>query len=232
MRLKNKSDKIEVLTYKGKFNYSRIINFGVKNSKDAEYILQLNNDVKVLTKNWLEQMVALMQKDGVGAVGARLYYEDMSLQHAGIAYGIAGTAGNMLVNLPKGRHAYLGFEAMQRNVSAVTGACLMTRKSIYEEVDFMEEKLAVAFNDVDFCLKIREKGNRIVYTPWVELIQYESKTRGYEDTPKKKERFEKETEIFVNKWKRLLDEDKDPYLNINFSREYVDYVIESKKINR
>ena len=230
--LKNKSDKIEVLTYKGKFNYSRIINFGVKNSKDAEYILQLNNDVKVLTKNWLEQMVALMQKDGVGAVGARLYYEDMSLQHAGIAYGIAGTAGNMLVNLPKGRHAYLGFEAMQRNVSAVTGACLMTRKSIYEEVDFMEEKLAVAFNDVDFCLKIREKGYRIVYTPWVELIHYESKTRGYEDTPKKKERFEKETEIFVNKWKRLLEEDKDPYLNINFSREYVDYVIESKKINR
>ena len=228
--LKEKSNKIEVLTYKGKFNYSRIINFGVKNSKDAEYILQLNNDIKVLTKNWLEQMIALMQKDGVGAVGARLYYEDLSLQHAGISYGIAGTAGNMLVNLPKGRHAYLGFEAMQRNVSAVTGACLMTKRSIYEEVDYMNENLAVAFNDVDFCLKIREKGYRIVYTPWVELIHYESKTRGYEDTPKKKERFEKEKDIFIKKWKMLLDENKDPYLNINFSRDSVDYIIEDKKI--
>ena len=228
--LKEKSNKIEVLTYKGKFNYSRIINFGVKNSKDAEYILQLNNDIKVLTKNWLEQMIALMQKDGVGAVGARLYYEDLSLQHAGISYGIAGTAGNMLVNLPKGRHAYLGFEAMQRNVSAVTGACLMTKRSIYEEVDYMNENLAVAFNDVDFCLKIREKGYRIVYTPWVELIHYESKTRGYEDTPKKKERFEKEKDVFIKKWKMLLDENKDPYLNINFSRDSVDYIIEDKKI--
>ena len=211
------------------FNYSTIINCGVKSST-GEYILQLNNDVKLLSPNWLESMIGLMLKSGVGAVGGRLYYEDLSIQHAGISYGISGTAGNMLVNLPKGRHAYLGFEACQRNVSAVTGACLMTTKKIYEEVGYMDEDLAVAFNDVDFCLKIREKGYRIVYNPWVEFIHYESKSRGYEDTPEKKERFEKEKNIFINKWKVLLDENKDPYLNINFSRDYVDYIIKEEKV--
>ena len=209
------------------FNYSSIINCGVKEAS-GEYILQLNNDIKLITPNWLEQMVALMKKSGVGAVGARLYYEDLSIQHAGIEYGIGGIAGNMLVNLPKGRHAYLGFEACQRNVSAVTGACLMTSKKMYEELGYMDENLAVAFNDVDFCLRIREKGYGIVYNPWVELIHYESKSRGYEDTPEKKERFEKEKNIFINKWKNLLDDDKDPYLNINFSRDYVDYIIDDK----
>lgn len=211
------------------FNYSTIINQGVKNAS-GEYIVQLNNDVKLLSPNWLESMIGLMLKSGVGAVGGRLYYEDLSIQHAGISYGISGTAGNMLVNLPKGRHAYLGFEACQRNVSAVTGACLMTTKKIYEEVGYMDEDLAVAFNDVDFCLKIREKGYRIVYNPWVEFIHYESKSRGYEDTPEKKERFEKEKNIFINKWKVLLDENKDPYLNINFSRDYVDYIIKEEKV--
>ena len=211
------------------FNYSTIINCGVKNAT-GEYIVQLNNDVKLISSNWLESMVGLMLKSGVGAVGARLYYEDLSIQHSGISYGIAGTAGNMLVNLPKGRHAYLGFEACQRNVSAVTGACLMTSKAIYEEVGYMDEDLAVAFNDVDFCLRIREKGYRIVYNPWIEFIHYESKSRGYEDTPEKKERFEKEKNIFINKWKNLLDENKDPYLNINFSRDYVDYIIKEEKV--
>ena len=211
------------------FNYSTIINQGVKNAS-GEYIVQLNNDVKLLSPNWLESMIGLMLKSGVGAVGGRLYYEDLSIQHAGISYGISGTAGNMLVNLPKGRHAYLGFEACQRNVSAVTGACLMTTKKIYEEVGYMDEDLAVAFNDVDFCLRIREKGYRIVYNPWVEFIHYESKSRGYEDTPEKKERFEKEKNIFINKWKVLLDENKDPYLNINFSRDYVDYIIKEEKV--
>ena len=175
-------------------------------------------------------MLALMEKSEVGAVGARLYYEDLSIQHAGIEYGIGGIAGNMLVNLPKGRHAYLGFEACLRDVSAVTGACLMTSKKMYEELGYMDENLAVAFNDVDFCLRIREKGYRIVYNPWIELIHYESKSRGYEDTPEKKERFEKEKNIFINKWKNLLEEDKDPYLNINFSRDYVDYIIKEEKV--
>ena len=230
--IKEKYDNIEILYYPEKvFNYSKIINYGVKNSSlDGEFILQLNNDVKLLTPDWLEQMIGLMQKEGVGAVGARLYYEDMTIQHAGIAYGIDGTAGNLFVNLPKGRHAYLGMEAMMRNVSAVTGACLMTSRKMYEDVGFMNEDLAVAFNDVDFCLKIREKGYRVVYNPWVELIHYESKSRGYEDTEEKKQRFEKEKEIFKSNWKNLLEEDKDPYFNINFSREFAEFIIKDEKI--
>ena len=231
--LKIKYENVDVLYYKEKeFNYSKIINYGVKNiSDDFEYILQLNNDVKLLTPDWLEQMVGLMQKTGVGAVGARLYYEDMTIQHAGIAYGIQGTAGNLFVNLTKGRHAYLGMEAMLRNVSAVTGACLMTSKRMYEDVGYMNEDLAVAFNDVDFCLKIREKGYRVVYNPWVELIHYESKSRGYEDTEEKKKRFENEKNKFQNIWKKVLDEDKDPYFNINFSREFAEFIIKEEKIN-
>ena len=124
----------KVLEYKEKeFNYSRIINFGVKNV-DGDFVMQLNNDTKLITKNWLEQFIGYAQQNDIGAVGARLYYKDKTIQHAGIAVGIAGTAGALLVNLEYGKHAYYGFEAITRNVSAVTGACLFSKRSIYEEV--------------------------------------------------------------------------------------------------
>lgn len=129
-----KNPKIKVLEYKEKeFNYSKIINFGVKNV-DGDFVVQLNNDTKLLTKNWLELFIGYAQQKDIGAVGARLYYKDKSIQHAGIAIGIAGTAGNLLTNLEYGKHAYYGFEAITRNVSAVTGACLFSKRSIYEEV--------------------------------------------------------------------------------------------------
>jgi glycosyltransferase involved in cell wall biosynthesis len=126
--------KIKVLEYKEKeFNYSRIINFGVKNV-DGDFVLQLNNDTKLITPNWLELFIGYAQQKDIGAVGARLYYKDKSIQHAGIAIGINGTAGNLLVNLEYGKHGYYGFEAITRNVSAVTGACLFAKRSIYKEV--------------------------------------------------------------------------------------------------
>ena len=198
--------KIKILEFKEKgFNYSKLINFGVKNV-DSDFILQLNNDTKLLTPDWLELFIGYAQKKQIGAVGARLYYPDKSIQHAGIAYGIGGIAGNLLVGLPYGTHNQFGREALTSNVSAVTGACLFTRREIYEEVGFMEEELfKVAFNDVDFCLKILEKGYRVVYNPFVELIHYESKTRGYEDTEEKKARFEREKKNFQEKWKERLD---------------------------
>ena len=200
------------------FNYSALINYGTKNT-DGDFILQLNNDTKLLTKNWLELFIGYAQNDDIGAVGARLYYEDKAIQHAGIAYGIGGTAGNLLVNLPYGERAYFGRESATRNVSAVTGACLFARREIYEVVGFMDEKLfKVAFNDVDFCLKIIENGYRIVYNPYVELIHYESKTRGYEYSKKQEERFKKESNNFKEKWKNVLKA-PDPYYNPNFSRE-------------
>lgn len=129
-----RNSKVKVLEYPEKeFNYSKIINFGVKNV-DGDFVMQLNNDTKLLTKNWLEIFIGYAQQKDIGAVGARLYYKDKSIQHAGIAIGISGTAGNLLTNLEYGKHAYYGFEAMTRNVSAVTGACLFSKRSIYEEV--------------------------------------------------------------------------------------------------
>lgn len=209
--------KIRVLECKEKeFNYSKIINFGVKNAT-GDFILQLNNDTKLLTPDWLEILLGYAQNKEIGAVGARLYYADKSIQHAGIAYGIAGKAGNLLVGLPYGTHDPFGREAATRNVAAITGACLFCRREIYDEVGFMAETLfKVAFNDVDFCLKILEKGYRVVYNPYIELIHYESKTRGYEDTPEKKARFEEETQNFQTKWNHLLQKG-DPYYNPNLS---------------
>ena len=209
------------------FNYSALINCGVKNVIDSDYIIQLNNDTKIITPNWIELMLGYAQYKDIGAVGARLYYEDKTIQHAGIAYGIGGTAGNLLVNLPYGKHAYYNAEAQTRNVSAITGACLMSRKEIYEEVGYMNEDLKVAFNDVDFCLKILEKGHRLVYNPNVELVHYESKTRGYEISKEKQERFEKESEKFKNKWKSVLKK-PDPYYNINFTRETCNFDIKGE----
>lgn len=205
------------------FNYSALINFGVKNV-DGEFILQLNNDTTLLTKDWLEIFIGYAQNTEIGAVGARLYYEDKTIQHAGIIVGISGIAGNALVNLPYGKHAYFGREAATRNVLAVTGACLFARRNLYYEVGFMdEENFKVAFNDVDFCLKLYEKGYRNVYNPYVELIHYESKSRGYELSKEKEERFEKEANNFKQKWSKYIE--YDPYYNKNLSRKTVNYDI-------
>lgn len=219
--------KILKIDENGEFNYSRLINLGVKNV-DGDFVLQLNNDTKILTKNWLEMMIGYSQQKEIGAVGGRLYYEDKTIQHAGIIVGLSGIAGNMLVNLPYGEKAYFGRESATRNVAAVTGACLLCRRELYEEVGYMdEEQFKVAFNDVDFCLKLLEKGYRNVYIPYVELYHYESKTRGYEYSKEKEERFNRESENFKNKWKNFLDKG-DPYYNINFTRDTCNFDI---KIN-
>ena len=221
-KLKNTEQEIDKANNK-EFNYSALINFGVKNV-DGDFILQLNNDTKILTPDWLENMIGYAQNKEIGAVGARLYYEDKTIQHAGIIIGIAGIAGNSLVNLPYGKHAYFGREAATRNVSSVTGACLLCRRELYKEVGFMdEEKFKVAFNDVDFCLKLLEKGYRNVYNPYVELIHYESKSRGYEYSKEQEKRFNQESENFKNKWKKYID--YDPYYNINFTRKTCNYDI-------
>ena len=218
--------KILRIDENGEFNYSRLINLGVKNV-DGDFVLQLNNDTKILTKNWLEMMIGYSQQKQIGAVGGRLYYEDKTIQHAGIRVGLSGIAGNMLVNLPYGEKAYFGRESATRNVAAVTGACLLCRRELYEEVGYMdEEQFKVAFNDVDFCLKLLEKGYRNVYIPYVELYHYESKTRGYEYSKEKEERFNREAENFKNKWKEFLDKG-DPYYNVNFTRETCNFDIKT-----
>ncbi len=225
-----KHPKIKVVKYpKTGFNYSGIINVGVQKAS-GEYIVQLNNDTELLTSNWLEIMLGFCQREDVGAVGVKLFYPDETIQHAGIIVGIGGIAGNRFKSIPKSGHGYFAEESMIQNLSAVTGACVMSPKKVYEEVGFMNEELAVAFNDVDFCLKIREKGYLIVYTPNVEFIHYESKSRGYEDTPEKKKRFQNEINTFEKRWQNVLDEG-DPYYNINLSLDTEVYHMKSCKID-
>ncbi len=222
-------DKIKVVYFPEKeFNYSKIINFGVKNST-GDYIVQLNNDTELLTPNWLQEMLGFAQRDDVGAVGAELFYPDNTIQHAGIIIGIGGVAGHVFKNLPKGIHGYFSKDAMIQNLSAVTAACIMTPKSIYDEVGYMDEKFKVAFNDVDFCLKIRQTGKLIVYNPYVQFTHYESKSRGFEDTPEKKKRFQSEVDRFHDKWQSVLDKG-DPYYNKNLRLDNDQCAIRTEKV--
>lgn len=222
-------DKIKVVYFPEKeFNYSKIINFGVKNST-GDYIIQLNNDTELMTPNWIQEMLGFAQRKDVGAVGVELFYPDNTIQHAGIIIGIGGVAGHVFKNLPKGIHGYFSKDAMIQNLSAVTAACIMTPKSIYDDVDYMDEKFKVAFNDVDFCLKIREKGKLIVYNPFVQFKHYESKSRGFEDTPEKKARFQAEIDRFHDKWQSVLDKG-DPYYNINLRLDNDQCAIRTEKV--
>ena len=207
-------DNIKVVYYPEKvFNYSAIINFGVRNCT-GDYVIQLNNDTELLTPNWLQEMLGFAQREDVGAVGVKMYYPDRTIQHAGIIVGIGGVAGHVFKNIPKNLHGYFSKDAMIQNLSAVTAACIMTPRKIYDDVGYMDEEFKVAFNDVDFCLKIRETGKLIIYTPYVEFLHYESKSRGYEDTVEKQQRFKGEIDRFYSKWQGFLDKG-DPYYNIN-----------------
>lgn len=224
------NDKIKILYYPEKgFNYAKIMNFGARNS-DGEYLVQLNNDTELLTPDWLEKMLGFCQREDVGGVGVAMYYPDDTYQHAGVIIGVGGVAGHRFKNVPRAGHGYYSKESMIENLSAVTAACIMNPKSIYEEVGYMNEKLAVAFNDVDFCLKIREELNKlIVYNPYVEFMHYESKTRGYEDTPEKIKRFQGEIETFNERWGDFLKKG-DPYYNKNLSLQTEQYDILTTKV--
>jgi glycosyltransferase involved in cell wall biosynthesis/SAM-dependent methyltransferase len=204
------------------FNYPKINNFGVSQA-EGDYLLFLNNDTKVLVPDWLEAMVEQAQRPAIGAVGGLLLYEDDTIQHAGIMLGIGGIAGHSHRVFPKNTPGYVCQVKTVNNYSAVTGACLMCRRSIFEEVGGLDETLAVAYNDVDFCLKLIDRGYRNIYLPHVVLYHYESKSRGYEDTPEKLARLGKEAEILRRRWKKYLD--NDPCYNPNLTRLREDYSI-------
>ena len=228
--IQKKYSNVKVVKYPEQgFNYAGIINFGVRES-DGEYIIQLNNDTELLTPNWLELMVGFAQRKDVGGVGVKMYYPDETIQHAGVIVGLGGVAGHRFKNLPKDGHAYFAKESMIEDLSAVTAACIMNSRKVYEDVDFMDEKFAVAFNDVDFCLKIREKGYLIVYNPYIEFIHYESKSRGYENTPEKIKRFQGEIKRFRDKWGDFV-ENGDPYYNKNLEDGSEQYPIKHCKVN-
>ena len=203
----------KIIKYEGEFNYSKINNFGVTYA-NGEYLLLLNNDIKVISKDWLEEMLSICQREDVGIVGAKLLYSDKTVQHAGVVVGMGGIAGHVNRLISDKNPGYFGRVAVINNYSAVTAACLMTKKELYEKVEGLDEKFKVAFNDVDFCMKIRKLQKLVVYTPFARLFHYESKTRGYEDTPEKLERFNGEIKLFESKWKDELEKG-DPYFNPN-----------------
>ena len=224
---KTESDKIRIVYWSDEFNYSAINNFGVKHAR-GDYLLLLNNDVEVITTDWLEELTANCQRKDVGIVGARLYYPDDTIQHAGIVIGIGGVAGALFVGMPRMFTGYLHKASIQQDLSAVTAACMMVKRSVYEELGGLEEELKVAFNDVDFCLRAREKGYLVVYDPKVELYHFESKSRGTEDSKEKIRRFQNEIEYMRSHWLELLKKG-DPMYNPNLTLTKWDYSLRNNQ---
>lgn len=215
--------RVKVVTYTGSFNYSAINNFGVKETT-GEYILLLNNDTQVITVNWMEEMLMYAQREDVGAVGAKLYYGDKTIQHAGVVIGLGAhrTAGHTHYKQHRENLGYMGRLCYAQDVTAVTGACLLVRKSLFEKVGGLDESFAISLNDVDFCLKLRKMGLLNVFTPFAELYHFESISRGLDDQGEKAERYNRESAHFRDKWKKELQQG-DPYYNPNFSLDRSDF---------
>ena len=207
--------KIRLLRWKKEFNYSAINNFAASKAR-GEYLLFLNNDTEVITSDWMEEMLGFCQRKDTGIVGAKLYYGNDTIQHAGTVIGIGGIAGHMFVDMPRERSGYMHKASIIQDLSAVTAACMMIKKSVFDRVQGFEEALGVAFNDVDLCLRVGQLGYLVVYDPYVELYHYESKSRGAEDSKEKVRRFQTEIEFMRCRWEKLLKEG-DPYYNKNLS---------------
>ena len=219
--LEKENPRVHVICWEGEFNYSAINNYGAKFAK-GEYLLLLNNDTEFINGACLEELLGYCMHDDVGAVGARLYYSDDTIQHAGVVVGFGGIAGHAFIGLPRSANGYFSRIICAQDMSAVTAACMMVKKSVFEEVGGLSTELKIAFNDIDLCMKIREKGYLIVYNPYAELYHYESKSRGLENTKEKVERFNGEIATFAQKWPEIL-KNGDPYYNPNLSLERCDF---------
>ena len=214
-KLLERYPKVRVLTWEKEFNYSAINNFAAEEAQ-GEYLLFLNNDVEILTPDWIEEMLQNCQQENVAAVGAKLYYPDDTIQHAGVVLGLGGIAGHIMCRASREDPGYFGRMISVQEISAVTAACMMVKKSEFDSVKGFDETFQVAFNDIDLCMKFRAAGKKIVFTPYAELYHYESKSRGLEDTPEKQFRFDKEVKRFQEKWAQQL-EMGDPYYSPNLS---------------
>ena len=219
--LEAENPKAHVVYWDKEFNYSAINNYGATFAK-GEYILLLNNDTEIINETCLEELLGYCMRSDVGAVGARMYYEDDTIQHAGVVIGFGGIAGHCFVLQPRGTTGYCHRIICAQDYSAVTAACMLVKKSAFDEVGGLTEELAVAFNDIDFCMKLRKAGYLIVYNPYAELYHYESKSRGLEDTPEKVARFNKEIATFEKKWPEIL-KNGDPYYNPNLTLKSQDF---------
>jgi GT2 family glycosyltransferase len=218
--------RIRLLTFDRPFNYAALNNFAARKAT-GDLLLFLNNDMSVISADWLEQMAMHACRPDVGAVGAKLYYPDDTLQHGGIVLRIGGVAGHSHKGSGRDEVGAFARLTLTHDLSAVTAACLMTRKEIFESIGGFDEQFVVAFNDVDLCLNIREKGLSVLWTPFAELYHYESKTRGYEETPEKIARFEREQKKWLNKWEARYP--VDPFYNPNLTHLLQDYSIDPGK---
>ena len=219
--------RIRLLRWKKEFNYSAINNYGVCHA-NGEYLLFLNNDVTVITPGWIKELLGVCQRPEVGAAGVKLIYPDNTIQHAGCVIGLGGIAGHMFVDMPANRTGYLHKASILQDMSAVTAACMMMKRTAFEEAGGFTEKLSVAFNDVDLCLKVRKNHKLIVYDPYVQLYHMESKTRGAEDSQEKVRRFQEEIEYIRCHWIDILKKG-DPYYNKNLSLSKWNYSLRPLK---
>jgi len=211
-----------IIDYPHPFNYADMNNLAVEQA-NGELVGLLNNDIEVINNDWLDEMVGHALRPEVGAVGARLWYPNETLQHGGVVLGIGGVAGHAHKGFARGDVGYFGRAALIQNFSAVTGACLLARKEVYEEVKGLDaENLKISLNDVDFCLKLVAAGYRVVWTPYADLYHHESISRGYEDTPEKAARFEKERQYMLRHWGKFLT--ADPAYSPNLTLDTQDFV--------
>ena len=207
--------QIRVVTWEREFNYSAINNFGAGFAK-GEYLLFLNNDTEIIAPSLFEEMLGFCQRPEVGIVGARLLYQDDTIQHAGVVVGFGGIAGHTFIGLHEAENSYFHRAMCAQDYSAVTAACMMTKADIFKKVGGFTEELAVAFNDIDYCMKVRAADYLVVYAPYATMYHYESKSRGLEDTPEKVARFNREISIFARRWPEIL-QNGDPYYNPNLT---------------
>lgn len=211
--------RVTLLRDPSPFNFSALNNRAVQHAT-GEYLCLMNNDIEVLHADWLQEMVSVGIQPGVGAVGARLYYPDGKIQHAGVIVGIGGVAGHPFKHQTRDNSHYMARPQLMQDLTAVTAACLLTPRRVYEELGGMDEAhLAVAFNDVDFCLRLCEAGHRIVYNPYAEFVHHESVSRGHEDTPEKKERFRNEALYMMQRWEKWLPCDRAYNPNLTLTDE-------------
>ncbi len=213
---------VKIVFWEKEFNFSAINNFGVQHAA-GDHILFLNNDIEVITPEWIEEMLMFTIRKDVGACGIKLLYPDNMVQHGGIAMGVCGSAANLCPLFPREHEGYMSRLAVVSNMSACTAACLMVKKKAFLEVGGFEESLSVAFNDVDLCLKIREKGYLVVFNPVAECYHHESRSRGYDNKGEKKQRMENEKAILKARWEKYYTEEGDPYYNRNFGKNSISY---------
>ncbi len=223
-RIIRKWNNIRVIRWEDSWNWSALNNYAVREAAEGDYFLFLNNDTKVITPDWIQEMLMYAQRKDVAAVGAMLYYPNDMVQHAGVIIGLGGVAGHVFHMSLRDNAGYMGRLSYPQDLSAVTGACIMIRRNVWDEIGGMDESFPIGYNDIDFCLRARRKGYQIIWTPYAELYHYESVSRGYDTTQEGKSRLKRENERFTTRWKAELDHG-DPFYNPNLSLYHSDFRI-------